>query len=358
MDIDGNILLDPRLIAEEQASQAARNRDIVDLTQTPSKSGISKGDGALTKHKTSSRSLGVASGNIGLAQASSKGPKSGKGLSGGVAGGVGKFKSSGGVAKSGGNKKNGTVASGMAKFKNPGTSAIPDIVKGTSQPAGLNGGTEMEGQTPSNAQQSMISGPAAVATPSAQVTLQQDILANVQQPVTSAPAASPATPAEAPSENNALVQGWLNAQATPTANQAQQPYDLSAYASFPAVAIPGARNNRTSTASTILTLETQAPVSETQASTLETQAPGTPETPQATPIPMTNAVHPPPNFRSIPYPNLPDAVAPFNADQTAHARSIIPPHVRAIVEDPPTIPNLDAKKTIRTGVSRGRTEPD
>ena len=95
-----------------------------------------------------------------------------------------------------------------------------------------------------------------------------------------------------------------------------------------------------------------------QSPALEAQILATPD--QATPIPMDDAVFPPANFRDITYPGLPDAVAPFNTNQTAHARSIIPAHFRSIVENSPTITPLAAKKGARVGhnLSGGRTEPD
>ena len=134
----------------------------------------------------------------------------------------------------------------------------------------------------------MCSGQATVAASAAQVTSQSGLVSNGQQPASlhdmfasvkpevswvqnlavncitnlfisfligfSSRCRFPCSCRSMPSfgRNHSMIQDWLSGRVTPgDANHQEQPlYDLSAYASFPVVAIPGARNNRISTAST------------------------------------------------------------------------------------------------------------
>ena len=82
------------------------------------------------------------------------------------------------------------------------------------------------------------------------------------------------------------------------------------------------------------------------------------DAPEANPIagwPLTNVAHPPAGFREIQYPGLPDTIYPFNRDQTAHIRAIIPHHVRQMVEAQPELAPLTLAGA--TNVVRGRPEP-
>lgn len=214
-------------------------------------------------------------------------------------------------------------------------------------------------------------------------------LSGGRRPVTSGPAAAarpdaiPAAPApgeEVSEERRAFVKAWHErriARALATrerkrlAKEGESPsgppslatagpgkpfvgpepmsYDIAAYASFLAAEEPVDNQGNND--------ESQAPAQPNGFSNSQAGAPSR-LPPGHIAIPMTRAVHPPANFREIEYPGIPKVIFPFDADQVAHLRAIIPAHVRAVVENPPTLPALTTSGATRTGVTGDQTTRD